>query len=687
MTAASVEPPTRLESDHASIPPVTSPRRPVGDSLPGRIPHLRALDGLRGLAVLLVLLSHFSPDIAPGGFLGVDLFFLLSGFLITSLLVAEVESSGAVSLRGFWLRRARRLFPALLAVVGAVLAVTWMAAPDDEVHRVGADGLAAVFYVANWRFIVSGESYIRQFLDSAPSPLRHTWSLAIEEQFYLVWPLVVLGVITVLGRHQYRTYLRRWLMLLSMSLAVVSFGALVLQHRGGAGLDRLYYGTDSRIFIILVGAALGAITGGIPTITSPRARSLVIGAGLFGAAALCVATARVTTEQTWLYAGGFGLVALTLLVVLVAAAQPGTNPLAWFLQLKPLVGLGLISYGLYLWHWPIAVWFSEERTGMDGIGLFALRCGLTLGVSLLSYRFLEQPIRRGTLPRLGPIGPAFTSIGIVVGIVVSLAIPVLVYPGVKQIPTDAPAEVTGSSVGTADAYARAVRCDGPPATEPIRVERLVVQLEGNSLAGEVANCLGEILDSRGADIIRVNPPDFLLCRELPSIEDQVREEQPDVAVVFLFAAYDDRCGRPWNLVIDRLMEIYTRFDVHVYLVPSVPVVKGGRDELAPGPLLEDEYYRKLAAAEPDRFTYVDAGVFLRDDAGEYRWTMPCLSDDEPGCSPDGTVGVRFVDGVHFCTDPEFAARGCVGEEYQAGQRRATAGIAATLLPSLQERFG
>jgi peptidoglycan/LPS O-acetylase OafA/YrhL len=671
--------------EHPVVQPVVRRRRRAQQSGPGRFPHLRALDGLRGLAVLLVVLSHFSPGIAPGGFLGVDLFFVLSGFLITSLLVSEVESSGGVALGNFWLRRARRLFPALLAVVAAVLAVTWITGAPDQTHRTGADGLAAIFYVANWRFILSGESYIRQFLDAAPSPLRHTWSLAIEEQFYLVWPLAVMALSAVRSRRRNRSAIRRWLVALSLTLAAASFLGLVLQHRSGTGLDRLYYGTDSRVFIILIGAALGAASAGIPTIRSLGLRSMVIVGGVVGVVGLFAATVLVTTEQAWLYAGGFGLVAVVLGVVLLAAAQPGSNPLASLLSFRPLVGLGLISYGVYLWHWPIMVWVTEDRIGIGGLGLFAIRCALTLGVSLVSYRFLEQPIRRGSLPTLGPIGPAFTSIMIIAGIVISLAIPVVIYPGVKEIPTEAPPAGTAKLSG--DAYSRAVRCDGPPPIDPVRSdERLVVQIEGNSIAGEITNCLTTILDAAGADVIRVDPPDFLLCRDLPLIEDQVRSQRPDVAVVFLFAAYDDRCGRPWTAVIDRMMTMYQRYGVHVYLVPTVPIVEGGRDDLAPGPLLEDEYYRRIAAAEPDRFTFVDAGVFLRDDTDRYRWRMPCVRPEEPGCTPDGTVGVRFVDGMHFCTDPEFAARGCGGDQFQGGQRRAAAGIAATVVPALRDRY-
>lgn len=434
---------------------------------PTRFAHLRSLDGLRGLAVVLVVLSHFAPGLAPGGFLGVDLFFVLSGFLITSLLVSELESTRRISLGNFWARRARRLFPALLLVVFVVVVATWVTAATDRTHRVSADGLASLLYVANWRFILSGESYIRQFIDTAPSPLRHTWSLAIEEQFYIVWPLVVTGVaalarrIGLIGRAQFR----RLLTGCCIALAVVSVTWLVVQHRDGAGLDRLYYGTDSRMFIILVGAALGAATAGSPTLPRhSRARPMLMAGGWAALAFLLAATVLVTTEQRWLYAGGFGVVALLLVVMLAAAAQPGPNPLARFLEAKPLVGLGLISYGVYLWHWPITVWVTEDSTGLSGPSLFAVRSALTLGVSLLSYRFVERPIRQGWLPRVGAVGPRFTTALAVVGVLVTVAIPVAVYDGVVEQVDDTP--VGEESLAATSAYEQALRCDGPLPDEP-----------------------------------------------------------------------------------------------------------------------------------------------------------------------------------------------------------------------------
>jgi len=658
--------------------------------------HLRALDGLRGLAVVLVLLSHFAPAKAPGGFLGVDLFFVLSGFLITSLLVSEYESTQRISLTNFWLRRARRLYPALLVVVTVVLIHSLLFETAATTHRVALDGIASLFYVANWRYIFSGQSYIQQFLQTAPSPLRHTWSLAIEEQFYLVWPLVVLAVTALLRRRSApltgaharpdRRPLRRAMVGVSLALSLASFTWMVVMYHRGASLDRIYYGTDTRVFMILVGAAVGALSAGRPFIadTWRRWRIALIVVGCLGIVALFVLTAKVTTSSTGLYAGGYGLVALTMVAVLAAAAQPGPNPLARALEVRPLVGLGLISYGIYLWHWPISLWITTGNTGLVGLPLFVVRGGLTLGISLASYYIVEQPIRKGWLPQVHGRGRKIVAPLIVASVVVCLLIPIMTFPEVDAAPHGKLDKAAARPVTTA--YSRAPRCDGPTTTAPLpKGSHLLVQLEGNSLATEIEDCVTEMLTARGARLERVtDPKGFLACRDIPNIEKQVRDPatHPDAALLFMFIAYNGKCGQPWHWPIDTLVAFYKSQGVHVYLVPSVPIVKGGRDDLANGPLLEAAYYKTLAAADPAHVTVLDAGMFLRDVHGNYSWRMPCLPGGEPGCASDGTIGVRFVDGLHFCTDPAFAAHGCQGVDNQGGERRASAGIASGLLPSL-----
>jgi peptidoglycan/LPS O-acetylase OafA/YrhL len=665
------------EAEPAPGPSTTTPGTPDASGS-ARFPHLRALDGLRGLAVLLVVFSHFTPGVTPGGFLGVDLFFVLSGFLITSLLVAEHRSSGRIGLGNFWVRRVRRLLPALLLVLFAVGVVSWLREDGAVQHQIALDGLASLFYVANWRFIASGQSYVMQFVDFGLSPLRHMWSLAIEEQFYLLWPLVVLGLAAVVRRWRGATprSLGRSLAVLCGVMALASAARMVLGAFAGESLDRLYYGTDARLFMILLGSAVGAIAVGRPQL-SGRWRSAVIVGGSIAGLAVLVATFTVRTTDAWLYRGGYVGVAVVLCVIMVGTAQSGPNPLSRVLSLRPLVGLGLISYGVYLWHWPISVWLTPASTGFDGVVLFAVRSALTLVVSLASYRLLEQPIRRGELARLGRLQPVAAPLAVGV-LALALLVPVAIYPAFPEAP-EGEAPLLASSAG----YAVAPRCDAPSNDGPVDPnQQLRFQLIGNSLAGEVRDCLTEIMAARGAEHYTVNPPKFLLCNEAPAIEEQINEVKPHFAVLFVFVAYDDRCGTPWHATVDRLIDAWIAAGTHVFLVPTVSVPEGGRMEFQPGADQEREYYEQRAAADPANITAVDAGVFLRDSEGTYLWRMPCVAPDEPGCREDGSAPVRFVDGVHFCTSADFAKQGCIRDEDSAGQRRASSAIALRIIETM-----
>jgi peptidoglycan/LPS O-acetylase OafA/YrhL len=357
----------------------------------GHVPYRPALDGIRALAVAAVLAYHAGMPWARGGFLGVDAFFVLSGFLITSLLLTEWRSQGGIGLVAFWSRRARRLLPALFLMLAGVALYAAFIAQPEELDKLRADALATIGYVANWRPVFSGQSYFDQF--SIPSPLRHTWSLAIEEQYYAVWPLLVLLFVR----------LRRGAfgLLLPASLALLAGSALLmaLLFQPGHDPSRVYYGTDTRAQSLLVGAVLamlllrtGAVRGRLPNATLQIAAVACI-------VVLGRAWSTTSSDSILLYRGGFLLLALGVAVVITAAVQPG-GLVAKALSLPPLRGLGLISYGVYLWHWPLYLVLTSDRTGLDGYGLFLLRIGATLAVATASYFVVEMPIRRGALRRL-----------------------------------------------------------------------------------------------------------------------------------------------------------------------------------------------------------------------------------------------------------------------------------------------
>lgn len=384
----------------------------------GRSSHYPGLDGLRGLAVLAVVLYHGGVSWVQGGFLGVEAFFVLSGFLITSLLVAEWRRSHTIELRAFWARRARRLLPGLLCLV-CVIGIYYAAAgPANAVPGLRADGLATLLYAANWHQIAAAGGY---FAATGPvSPLKHTWSLAIEEQFYLLWPLLLFGVLWLVGRRAGvgeaagRKALR---VMLALSAAGVLLSALesALLFGGGRGLDRVYYGTDTRAGSLLAGAVLALALALFSDARERRARfgpdvlgefvpGVALGRRLLGPLAAGGLLAVIATmmlargSSAWLYP--YGLVAVDLAVVIVIAAVVLTpaGVVGRALEWMPLRALGVISYGVYLWHFPLFLWLDSSSTGLQGTPLLVLRLTITLLVSVASFVLIEQPVRRRMVP-------------------------------------------------------------------------------------------------------------------------------------------------------------------------------------------------------------------------------------------------------------------------------------------------
>lgn len=356
------------------------------------IRHLPALDGLRGLAVIGVVLFH-ADELLVGGYLGVDLFFVLSGFLITSILVAEVEATERVDLGRFWVRRARRLFPALLALMPAVAAYALFVADPTELEGIRADAFATLTYVSNWRQIANDRSYWSLFV--APSPLEHTWSLGIEEQFYIVWPLLVAAAMAAL-RLSRRRFLGVVLALLLASMATAFW------LYDPAQSYRVYFGTDTRAAAILMGGALACWVGPNPHIGGRAVKALDV-AGAFALVVLGLAWTLLDGEDPLLYRGGFWVTELLSLALVGCALSGPRSLVARLLSLRPLVYVGTISYGVYLWHWLVDCTLTEGRTHLEGLALTAVRIGVTFAIAVPSSRFLEAPIRRHGL-RLGRPG-------------------------------------------------------------------------------------------------------------------------------------------------------------------------------------------------------------------------------------------------------------------------------------------
>jgi peptidoglycan/LPS O-acetylase OafA/YrhL len=375
--------------------PISSPP----DQRTSSLGYLPGLDGLRAVSVLAVLAFHHyfigghEQGYAPGGFLGVEVFFVVSGYLITSLLLAERRERGSVSLKRFWMRRARRLLPALFVMLGVVVLYAILFLPDS-INKLKSDTIAALTYTSNWWLVISHQSYASEA--GRPALLKHLWSLAIEEQFYLIWPpLLLLG----LRRLRRKVLLRT---MIGVALASSVWMAIVVN----GSINAAYYSTQTRLSGLLLGSAMAFYFAPyrIRGRAGPGARVVLDLAGVLGVLVLLWSFAHYTfpvlqTSDKSVFRGGFVLVDLATLLVIASVVHPrsDTGPI---LGCRPLRWIGLRSYSLYLWHYPI---FCVTRPGLDvplhGWPLLVVRLVASFGAADLSYRYVETPIRNGAIGR------------------------------------------------------------------------------------------------------------------------------------------------------------------------------------------------------------------------------------------------------------------------------------------------
>ena len=480
------------------------------------LPHRPALDGIRAFAVVAVIAFHTLSGGVPGGYLGVDVFFTLSGYLITALLVAEWRVSGTISLRGFWTRRARRLLPALFVMligvgIGAVLWPQIFAGPSLR-----SDTIATVLQVANWHLIAEHSNY---FVASSHLPLLHTWSLAIEEQFYLLWPVVVLAVLSA-GTRRRRSSSRlgdapggrrRLAMLLCISTAGATASAIWMAAITGAASDtaRSYYGSDTRAQGLLVGAALAvasAMWG--PAKRRRAAKTLAVGGvtGFFGIAALW---AFVPENSFVAFHGGFFLTSLATAAVIACLASGPPTSIGSVLAWAPLRFVGRISYGMYLWYWPVVLVMSSPRVRLTGPALLAARLAVIIGIATVSAYLVELPVRRGRLSTW----PTTLTMPAAAGLaVLTVFVSTVEVPGAAASGGDAASQVLAASRLTSGPVVAARQsATGPtssgaslfaaPRGEPVKV--LIV---GDSLAGSLGVGLGRVSAQYGVVAVNEGSP-------------------------------------------------------------------------------------------------------------------------------------------------------------------------------------
>jgi len=356
--------------------------------------YMPGLDGLRALAVLAVIAYHEQFGWAPGGMLGVGVFFTLSGYLITDLLLGQWAAHGRLNLGDFWLRRARRLLPALFVMLAVVTAWATVASPSRLAALRGGVAAAAT-YSSNWYYIATHSSYFARF--APPGPLDHLWSLAVEEQFYLVWPwLLLLGVCCLRSRQASAV---RWLALPTLALAAGSAVLMLMLYHPGYDPTRVYEGSDTRACGLLVGAALAMVWPSRREAGPARwARVALDGAGIAGLAVVGWMIWRVGQYSSFTYQGGLVVLSVATAGVLAAAACPGSlvgAALGW----RPLRWIGVRSYGIYLWHFPVIV-LTTPANAPEDLPRAAVQIAASIGLAALSWRFVEEPIRHGALARV-----------------------------------------------------------------------------------------------------------------------------------------------------------------------------------------------------------------------------------------------------------------------------------------------
>ncbi|GAB0218979.1 acyltransferase family protein [Staphylococcus pseudintermedius] len=343
------------------------------------------LDGVRAVAVIAIIIYHLNPQWLSGGFLGVDTFFVISGYLITSLLLTEYHNTGKIELMSFWLRRVKRLIPAVLFLVMGVIVLSLIFMPT-EIQKVRADSIAAIFYVSNWWYIMQNVDYFEQF---AVQPLKHLWSLAIEEQFYLVFPIVLLSLLSFIRR-------LKSIRIIFLILLVISMIAMMVLYVPNENVARVYFGTDTRIQTLLMGVLLALVWPPfqLKAKVNRQMRTMIDTAGVVGLAILFICFKFVSETNSILYYGGFFLISTVTLLVIASSVHP-SGYFAKFLGNKVFTFIGSRSYSLYLWHYPIIVLIHHQFVqGQIPPLVYVVEILLMVLMAEFSYKFIEQPFRK-----------------------------------------------------------------------------------------------------------------------------------------------------------------------------------------------------------------------------------------------------------------------------------------------------
>lgn len=483
----------------------------MGEKEQSGLPYVAGLDGLRALALITIMLFHLGWSRVPGGVFSVSLFFTLSGYLITQLMISDHARTGRTDLKHFWSRRLRRLGPGSIIVVLAVTVVALMGVFTGE--RLRGDLLATVGYGANWRFATAGTTYAQLF-ESTPSPLLHFWTLAIEEQFYVVFPILM-------------AVLLRWrrLMLPTLALlAVLSAGAMVLTTSRNVA----YYGTHTRAAEFLIGALLALVVPMRKEITKRMQAFFAVG-GVIALGVYVYISGTVNASDGWLYQGGLTGFTIISCLLIVAVLVPG--PVRSLMSLRPLVELGKVSYSVYLFHWPVFVLLNEERLGFDGLALSLIRLLVSLSLGLISARVIENPIRlRRVLRGSRQASWAF---------VVSLILAVIAIAGIS---TASPSALAG--VNAPDEFVQFTLAPTTSVVEPQRAPLKILVLGSEPLVeSDIRRAIGDEIPIEIVNGVQEGCPVRPLeiasgeCESFTAIAQRLlAESKPDLVVLSIGSA-------------------------------------------------------------------------------------------------------------------------------------------------------
>ncbi len=610
-----------------------------------------------------------------GGFLGVDVFFVLSGFLITSLLLDELGRSGRIELAGFWIRRARRLLPALVLMVLTVAAARDLL-PYQALTGLRSDAIAAFLWMANWRFVAQQTDYFTQ--GAPPSPLQHAWSLGVEEQYYFVWPVLLIAVTLLLAWRAKRYFQRatvgevRFATFVIATLGAAASAVAAIVFTTDATRDRIYFGTDTRAQALLIGSAASALLVRdwpalnrgwcmIRTRWGRRAARLLPLVGLAGLAAL---THYATGNAAEFRHGLLLAAALAAAIVVAPVAVEQRGAVARILAWRPLVWLGAISYGIYLWHWPIFLALNGERTGWSGPALFAARCAATLAVAGVSYWLIEQPIRRWRPSRV-PLLPLAAATVASAAAATMLVVPVTTGPALREV---------GLPPGVSAVAAVSPSPPGQPAPAPRPRDPnqpFTVSVFGDSIGWTMMHYLPPTPGFRfidhtviGCSLVRGTPYRYIgqTLEQRPECDTwpgrwttQIGQDRPDVALLIIgrWETVDRVNEGRWthigdptfdgylNAELQRALNIAGSTGVRV-MVATVPYSRGG--EKPDGRLYPED--------QPDRVNQWN--TMLRNAVSQH--PNVSILDLNKKLSPDGVYTAKVdsiqvrSDGVHLTAE-------------------------------------